>query len=382
LHCDICGGLIANLPVVAKDASEKLRSHEFATFLIGASIPQEVLDKEDEIRARLKIKGKEGIKTEINRSIAREISKKTGGKLSYSFPDITILVSLPSRQITITPRSIWLFARYQKKVRGLPQRASLCKVCGGVGCAACGYRGSPKNSIQSIVNDFLTRKFEADNCNFIWIGSEDENSLVKGNGRPFYIEIQKPKKRKVRLTTSRSIDLNTISLSSIELLTSKPSTIPRFTMKCIVYLVPKDGSEPLKEIMKTEIESKFKELAVRVRLSKRFRVVRKIIHSISVERCVLNHPFALKISCDGGIPIKKLVLGDEDTVSPNVSEYLKGFNIDPEMPFDIQEIRLSEPNKLPSADFNPRRLDNSKVLLRKPPSEALEEHEIIAEKPS
>ena len=46
-----------------------------------------------------------------------------------------------------------------------------------------------------MITDFLTKSFNAEGCNFVWLGSEDENSLVSGSGRPFFVEIVTPKKR-------------------------------------------------------------------------------------------------------------------------------------------------------------------------------------------
>ena len=94
-ECEICGGLLADLSRIAGLVTNKLKGYEFDTFLIGASIPQKVLDEEDEIRAHLKIRGREGIKTEITRTIATRVSKSTHRKVNYSRPDITVLASLP-----------------------------------------------------------------------------------------------------------------------------------------------------------------------------------------------------------------------------------------------------------------------------------------------
>jgi tRNA pseudouridine synthase 10 len=344
LECEICGGLLANLSKIAGYVTKRLKGYEFDTFLVGASIPQEVLDKEDEIRARLKIRGREGIKTEITRTIARQVSKSTNRIVNYSRPDITVLVSLPDQNISVTPRPIWLFARYRKELRGIAQRSSLCKICNGIGCATCEYRGLAQPSIQSVVSDFLVQKYQAEDCSFIWVGSEDEKSLVNGNGRPFFVEVRKPRKRKATRGLSRTIDLNSISLSSIEVLSSRPTSIPQFTMKCRAYLVQKEPnkSETVANITMEEIESKFKDLSVRVRLSRRFRVVNKRIHSIIVMKNKHDHPFVLEIECDGGIPIRKLVSGEGDAVLPNLSQYVANFTLDPTMPFDVENIILAE----------------------------------------
>ncbi len=43
--CDLCGGLLGRLDSSAEEIVKKLSEYEYETFLIGASIPQSVLDR-------------------------------------------------------------------------------------------------------------------------------------------------------------------------------------------------------------------------------------------------------------------------------------------------------------------------------------------------
>lgn len=348
-ECELCQGLIDNLPKISKSIVRKLHDYEFDTFLVGASLPQLLLDKEDEIRSRFKIRGAEAIRTEITRKITREIISQMGKTIDYARPDITILASLETGEHVITPRSIWLMARYRKTIRGLAQRSSTCNVCNGLGCAACNYQGSTQSSIQSILSLFFAKKFRADGCSFIWIGSEDEQSIVDGSGRPFYVEIHRPRKRKIPKTLFKHVAVSAgLALTSVEALQSRPKLIPQFNMKCIAYLskaaeLQQDSNidvEP--KLLKEDIESKFRDLIVQVRVSRKFRIVSRQVRFVKVMENQKDHPYVLEIDCDGGIPIRKLVSGNDDTVFPNLSPYISGYTIDPDMPFDIEDITLVE----------------------------------------
>jgi tRNA pseudouridine synthase 10 len=56
---------------------ETLRNnYDFNTFLIGATLPSNFLEREDEIRARMKIRGRESIKSQLTR-ILRNCSVKS-----------------------------------------------------------------------------------------------------------------------------------------------------------------------------------------------------------------------------------------------------------------------------------------------------------------
>ena len=358
--CEICGGLLSRLPSISRAVTKELRGYEFASFLVGTTISQRILDKEDEIRSKFKIKGREGIKAQITKSISNHVSQYTRKKIDYNRPELTLLVTLPDGSVSLNPRSIWLFLKYLKTKRGLAQRSTLCSVCNGVGCANCNYKGIANSSIQNQVTVFLCKKFKAENCNFIWIGSEDENSLVSGNGRPFYVEILRPKLRKVSRNFFRKMtNLDGVGIIPQAFIATKPRTSTQFMMKCLVYLMqkPEEGQEANFHLSKEDIESKFRERSVQVKLSRKFRIVTRIVHSVEVKKVDDHHPYVLDIDCDGGIPIRKLVSGQDQIVSPNLSSFIHGLEVDPEMPFDILDISFSTAETLAP---NPHKADANK----------------------
>jgi tRNA pseudouridine synthase 10 len=113
--------MMADLKPLADQIITKLEEYEFESFLAGASVPQSILDREDELRSRLKIKGRDGIKSQITKILSKRVKQHTGKNVNYSRPDVTILASMADRQVTINPRSIWLSGNYKKLVRGLPR---------------------------------------------------------------------------------------------------------------------------------------------------------------------------------------------------------------------------------------------------------------------
>ena len=342
--CDLCGGLLQDLDLVAARIVDKLKEFEYNTFLIGATVAPTLLDHEDELRSRFKIRGKESLKSEITRLLTERISKSTGKRPDYAKPDVTVLIITSDQSISIVPRSIWLSARYTKSTRGIPQRASSCKTCSGLGCAECGYRGMSGSSIQSIVSDFLCKQFNAESCNFIWLGSEDENSLVEGSGRPFYVEVVRPKRRfegknpsHMRRLFFKSKDMKVFGVQRIK---NRISDIPQFEVRCKVYLMNGSSHQETK-LNGYDIERNFSNLVVNVRLSRKYRIVRRLIRSIKIE-LESNDRAEILIDCDGGIPIKKLVNGQDNTVEPNLSKLIIPFRLDEEKPFDILGVKLKD----------------------------------------
>ena len=389
--CMICEGRTSKLESIVERVVSKLADYDFDSFLVGTTVNQRFLEREDEIRSRLRIRGREGLKTQITRTIGAGIAELTGKKVEYNKPDVTILVSLldgDSESITINPRTIWVYGRYLKNERGIPQKSKTCQVCSGLVCASCGFAGVNIRSIQSIAKEFFRTAFSAEDCNFIWLGGEDSNSLVLGNGRPFFAEILKPKKRafdepdrptkkimaprpkrKDKLSPDesfpKSLDLSLsdgIRFRSFRKLASKPSSIPQFKITCEVNLLS-SPTEKVSQIKVAEIETKFTDCDVFVQSSRRFKRTRKHLDWIEVSEAE-DHSFArLKICCDGGIPIKKLVGGDGgDSVTPNLSEYIEGFRIDDSRPFDVLEVRLVEGADEQNHSANPGDIDRYQTI--------------------
>ena len=339
---------------LSAEIMEKLREYDYETFLIGASVPHTILDKDDELRSRFKIKGRDSMKSQITKMLSQKVALQTGKSVNYSKPDLTILVSMSDQEITISLRSVWLSGKYVKLKRGLPQRSSICGICNGLGCAECSYRGRSLDSVQGRITDFLTKAFEAESCNFVWLGSEDENSLVKAPGRPFYVEVVKPKKRfamKDKLgNSSRSKHRKTIIFRSkeiqvreLELLERRITDVPQFEITAKIFLRKKSGAPALDPVTMETVETNFEDINAAVRLSRKFRTVQKEIHSIRCHPIDNGERLELKIDCDGGIPLKKLVSGQDDTVTPNLRHYFDSYEIDREEPFDVLSVRIKDP---------------------------------------
>ncbi len=342
-NCELCHGVLSDLDALAGEICDRLKYYEFDHFVVGATLPQSIPDREDEIRSELKIRGREGLKTQLTRSIGDIITERTGKPVKYRKPDVTVLVSIKDNSTQIVPRSIWVSARYRKNKRGIPQRSRICKTCNGIGCSNCNYKGIETESVQTMTSVFFRKLFGADGCNFIWIGSEDQQSLVQGFGRPFFAEIIRPRLRHIPKEGVKQLEegianQDSLIISSVELIQAKPWRIPSFSMRCRIYL--RSDKEKLDHTVKVqELESRFNRSVIEVRLSRKPRVVKKRINWIKiVER--QDSGLVLEMEGDGGIPIKKLITGGDDSVKPNLSNYLEGFKIDPEKVFDVLEVTL------------------------------------------
>ena len=340
VRCYLCEGIVNETSVMAKDVIDALRRYEFKTFLVGASIPHLIIENEDSLRAEFKLKGGSSVKAEITSAIARRIEKTLKKKFDVRNPDLVVVVNPIEKFHTVTPRSLFITARYTKAKRGIPQKRQKCDDCDGKGCPTCSWGGSTDTpSVESAVADYLVSIFDSKKARFSWVGSEDDESLVLGNGRPFYAEIIEPKKRKIATAKFRVKLVHGIELKGGKLLEEKPSPDVSFEL-----FVEADirTTKPVKQAALLKIAKVFRNVDASQYSPNKMKFLTKRIISLRPDY-VASKRFKATIRCEGGTNIKKLVQGNHLEFSPSISEVLGcECKVDAKKPFDILSVKLVE----------------------------------------
>lgn len=341
--CYICRGLMDNLDALAKNILASVKGFEFDTFLIGATLSTQLHEREDIMRARLKIRGRESIKHYMTRELGIRLSRLTGKQVKYGKPDITVTLTVDKENnvnVEVISRPLALAGVYIKKSRGVPQKQDRCASCGGKGCNSCNYSGiSGYDSVEGIIANELIQITGGQTPKFTWMGSEDQNSLVLGSGRPFYVRVFNPKKRKLRRKNNNNNNKKTtIKANGIKAILSVINDIPvipppRFIVKTKIHI---RSENPLinNKILKKKLNSLSGSQVSFENKSKKIAV--KSIHSVHVRQLDSNQ-FTLTVVADGGLMIKQLV-GGEEYMEPNISEVL-GTKCECTL-FDILDVQL------------------------------------------
>lgn len=333
--CYICRGVMEMLDQISKRILANAQEYDFDSFLIGAALPVQIYEREDAIRARLKIRGKENIKNQLTREIGIRFSKSTGKKVDYLKPDLTINLTIDkenSVELALKSSPLSLFGRYTKKTPGLPQKQDRCPQCEGRGCAGCEQSGlSGRQSVEGVISKGLVTLTKGQAPKFSWIGSEDRESLVLGKGRPFYVRVFNPRRRnvkkRIRITDS-SVEavLRALPNDGNSLLGAQT----RFTVKTRI-LVKCDSMVTKTDLKRLDLLSNSK-----VTFQNKSKVAVKRIYSAKARQIDGNN-FSLTIEADGGLMIKQFV-GGEEYMKPNISEILKA-KCDC-VTFDILDVRI------------------------------------------
>jgi tRNA pseudouridine synthase 10 len=232
-HCYICKGLFARLDEIADKALLAVKDYQFSNFLVGATLPTQLYEREDALRARLKIRGRENIKNQLTRELGTRLSELTKKKAEYQRPDVTINVSIDrdgNIEANARSRPLALKCSYIKRRRGLPQKSEKCPLCLGKGCKLCDGTGLESlESVEGIMAKHITKITGGQAPKFSWIGSEDQSSLVLGQGRPFYVKVSDPKVRSPR----KAIKFEEADVQGkiLQVLDEIPESPARFTVK-------------------------------------------------------------------------------------------------------------------------------------------------------
>jgi tRNA pseudouridine synthase 10 len=332
--CFLCENKFEVLDNLVRTAIKKFKDYEFNTFLVGIELPLTVEEREDEFKANFAVNYGENMRNEFGRVIGKKIAELSGKIADYKKPEIVVLASPFTEEISLQVNPLYIAGRYKKLARGIPQSKWFCSNCRGKGCEKCNWTGKMyPESVEELVAAPLLDLTDGAKVSFHASGREDIDARMLGNGRPFVIEVMKPRKRFLDLKKLKGI-INAYAKGKVEV-----SNL-RFADKAVVRKL-KGGETAQKEyrvIVEFENEISAKDLRVieekltnvlikqktplRV-LHRRADLTReKYIYGVKVKKLSLKKA-EMRVRCQGGLYVKELVTGDEGRTTPNVSEILK-----------------------------------------------------------
>ncbi len=310
--CYICKNLFDNLNHFLKLMLDASSNYFYTSFSVGAMIKPSIVDRDDYIRSKYKLKGIDSIKTDITKELGKLFSRKTKKTVDHLDPEITFTLNLKDEHCQLRSKSITLSGRYVKTLRGLPQKQKSCDNCSGKGCRICNFHGiSEFKSVEGIISKFLFEKFGGTIAKFTWIGGEDKSSLVLGTGRPFFVKILNPFKRNLKLS---NVTFDSLKINHLKLVYESPRKAIKFNSSINVKIstgseIDSKNLKKLKDIPKNPV----------VVYDKSGKRSEKKVFDVKYKKNSKNM-FTLIITAEGGLPIKRFV--NSDDVSPGISKIL------------------------------------------------------------
>ncbi|MHA1310241.1 MAG: tRNA pseudouridine(54/55) synthase Pus10 [Candidatus Helarchaeota archaeon] len=333
--CTICKGIMNKIPYYADKVKEKLETVQFNNFLVGSKFNSEIIENEDRLRAKYQLKWGETIKGEFNREVGKIVLKGLKGKfVEFNNPEVVAVVNTIKDEIELNINPLFIYGRYLKLIRGIPQTHWICKNCNGLGCEECNYKGYKyETSIEELITKKVIEICEGTDAKFHGAGREDIDALMLGTGRPFVIEIRAPKKRFIDLKKVEKVvneyAENKIIIKDLEFSDKyrvrkikANSQLVNKTYRAKIEIKSKVDPEQI-----YELEKKFSNVIIEQRtplrvLHRRVNKIRKKrIYSFKIDE-ITDYGFIAIITSQGGTYIKELISGDNGRTRPSVSESL------------------------------------------------------------
>ena len=312
--CYICKNLMSQIDVFLNKILEISKDYDFSTFLIGAILQPSILDRDDIVRSKFKLRGIISIKNDVTREMGKKFGRKTRTKVDYQNPDIVFTIDFKRDIYEIKPKALILQGRYVKTSRGIPQKQDSCKQCEGKGCYCCNFHGiSEFNSVEGNIAKFLFEKFKAQKEKITWIGSEDESSLVLGKGRPFFVKLINPHKRNV--TLPKKITLGGVSILNLKFTSKIPSEPVKFRTEVLLEVETEKDVVP----ERLQVLHSFKDIALSINENSGWRN-QKRVYDLKIKK-IDSKSFSILVDLDGGIPLKRFVSGTN--IEPSMSDLLE-----------------------------------------------------------
>ena len=306
-------------------------SHEKTDGETQLLFPEKKLDNKNR-RKRKRGGGKTTIST-------REIQSKLDRISAVNIPQS--MQTLPSRVeskvlsvVSLSRKSIYIYGRYQKFLRGLSQSPWFID----------GKRKGVSSVEEEIVKVVLPHFGRVEKSVFQSGGREDIDVRMLGDGRPFLLELQdstvascSPKlccemEKKILISSHGAIglrDLRLLKTSEVSSVLSMMQEAAVTKMKEYVAIVWTERSIEMSDLARVDAQKEFvvkQRTPIRVAHRRSMMIREKKIYKL---KCtwINSRWFELRITASAGTYIKEFVHGDLGRTTPNLSTFL-GCNAD------------------------------------------------------
>lgn len=205
--------LLGDSPEVAEQAAREMadaaleavsneaQRWEFSSFLLCTGLPDPQVARDDP-RAH-------AFRRMLHTLVGSALEARWHGERTVDFklPHVRFRFEVATGQVTTLSESVYLYGRYCKLIRTLPQTHWDCRTCRGRGhrrrsprtpCDRCDGTGRQfPESVEELIAAPLLPLFGAQSAVLHGMGREDIDALMLGNGRPFVLELRQPRRREV-----------------------------------------------------------------------------------------------------------------------------------------------------------------------------------------
>ncbi|MEW5826657.1 MAG: tRNA pseudouridine(54/55) synthase Pus10 [Candidatus Bipolaricaulota bacterium] len=330
--CWVCEDAFSEVGAWALRALAAAEGVEFSTYLFGVKLPLRWQEVEAHLVEVLELEQAEPAKHAWNRAVGKAFEALLGrGTVDFQDPDVLFTIDLETQDLTRHTASLFVYGRYRKLARDLPQTHWPCRACRGRGCAACGGTGKQyQDSVEEVVAAPFVAAAKGSGASLHGAGREDIDARMLGNGRPFVLEVLEPRRRSLDLVALRAevnreargrVEVGELRWAARGLVAALKETPAEKTYRAVVSL---DRAVTL-----AEVERAVANLVGTIEQRTPRRVAHRRADLVRPRRVLTASVIArgervveLTVRADGGLYIKELVSGDAGRTRPSLAANL------------------------------------------------------------
>ncbi|NLV09915.1 tRNA pseudouridine(54/55) synthase Pus10 [Halomicrobium mukohataei] len=349
-ECWVCEDETARFDELAERAAAAVQGYEFATYQLGTRVPPLFEENDALLREDVGLDGSEPdadhddreafageqLKTEFNREVGRRVGDLTGGAVDFERPDVQLTIDLATDEIDVQVNSAFVYGRYRKLERDIPQTKWPCNECGATGlkrgaeCSGCdgtGYRYP--ESVEQLSAPVVLDAMDGEEAVFHGAGREDVDALMLGGGRPFVIEIKEPRRRDVD-TDDLEAEINDfadgkVEVEGLRLATHDMVARVKEHEASKTYRMDVEFEEPIDDTTLDDAMATLDGATIEQRTPQRVDHRRaditrtRDVYDIAGELDDARHA-DIEVHGAGGLYVKELISGDEGRTQPNLAD--------------------------------------------------------------
>ncbi|WP_115864825.1 tRNA pseudouridine(54/55) synthase Pus10 [Halorussus litoreus] len=356
-QCWVCEGESQRFDEWAERVVDALDGWKFDTYQVGTRTPPLIEENEALLResAGLPDDAGESFKSEFNREVGKRVGRLTGAEVDFERPDVLALLNVEAapradedgdisdHAVEVQINSAFVYGRYKKLERDIPQTEWPCRECGGSGkqladgggeepCDHCGGSGYLyEESVEELTTPPVLAAMDGDEALFHGAGREDVDALMLGTGRPFVIEVKRPRQRDVDAEALQA-EINEFADGNAEVTDLAPATHEmvervkeldasktyRMDVAFDADVTEQALQEAVEELRGTTVEQ---ETPQRVDHRRASMTRTRTVYDAEAELLDARHA-ELEVHGEGGLYVKELVSSDDGRTVPSLAGLL------------------------------------------------------------
>ncbi|MEF8783212.1 MAG: tRNA pseudouridine(54/55) synthase Pus10 [Haloarculaceae archaeon] len=338
--CWVCEGECERHEWWADNAAAALRGYEFDTYQVGTRVPPLLEENDRLLREEVGLDPEAGelLKSAFNREVGKRLGTKAGGEVDFERPDVVVLCDLATDEVAVQVNSAFVYGRYRKLERDIPQTEWPCRECNGTGrqrdelCPGCdgtGYRYD--ESVEQLTAPPVEEALGGNDATFHGAGREDVDALMLGTGRPFVIEVAEPRVRHVDTDelqgeindfADRKVEVEGLQLATHEMVKRVKELPASKTYRATVaFEEPVDERAFADALGGLDGATIHQETPQRVDHRRASKTRVREVYAISGGMTDDRHA-TVEIDGEGGLYVKELIHGDEGRTEPSLAGLL------------------------------------------------------------